>query len=201
MRRIEYIARSVVAAAALLIVLPGAAMFSLAFAATCGGAVVCQCGDTVVEDYTMTSDLGPCPLVLGGDTIGLRVGSGVTLNCGGHAIIGPPDGRRSEFGIRVGTSSAIESDVVIRNCRVTGFWWGIYVQSAKNVVIKKNHIHENGWKDNTENGTGYGLDIANSADVIVRNNTIADNGDEGIHLSHSMSPATTSCSPASTTRS
>jgi len=183
--------RASVAAIALLMSLAGAAMLSDAFAATCGGAVVCQCGDTVVEDYTMTSDLGPCPLVLGGDTIGLRVGSGVNLNCADHAIVGPPDSRRSEFGIRVGTSSAPVSDVVIRNCRVTDFWWGIYVQSASNVVIKKNHIHENGWKDNTENGTGYGIDIANSTGVSVRYNTIVDNGDEGIHLSDSTAVTVT----------
>ena len=174
------------AAIALLMSLAGAAMLSDAFAATCGGAVVCKCGDTVVEDYTMAADLGPCPLVPGGDTIGLRVGSGVNLNCADHAIVGPPDSRRTEFGIIVGTSSGTVSDVVVRNCQVSDFWWGIYVQNAtSNVVIKKNHLHHNGWKDNTENGTGYGLDIARSTGVLVRYNTIVDNGDEGIHLSES----------------
>ena len=34
-----------------------------------------------------------------------------------------------------------------------------------------------------ENGSGYGLDVANSTAVTVRNNVIADNGNEGFHLS------------------
>ena len=76
--------------------------------------------------------------------------------------------------------------MVIRNCGVTKFWWGVYVQNAGDVLIEDNHLYENGWKDPTQNGTGYGLDIANSQDVMVRRNRIADNGNEGIHLSGSV---------------
>ena len=30
------------------------------YAANCGGAVPCKCGDKVTQDYIMTEDLGPC---------------------------------------------------------------------------------------------------------------------------------------------
>ncbi|MGE5827844.1 MAG: CARDB domain-containing protein, partial [Micromonosporaceae bacterium] len=68
---------------------------------------------------------------------------------------------------------------------VTGFWWGVYVRNARDVVIEHSHLYENGWKDPTANGTGYGISISNSQDIVMRNSVIADNGNEGIHLSES----------------
>ena len=75
--------------------------------------------------------------------------------------------------------------MTVKRCNVSGFWWGIHVESATNVLIESNHLHDNGWKSPTENGTGYGLDVANSTAVTVRNNRIVDNGNEGFHLSSS----------------
>ena len=138
-----------------------------AIAAVCGGPVVCQCGDTVGADYAMTADLGPCPRLSGTDTVGLKVRSDVTLDCQNHSITGPGDTLKDSFGIRVGTSSGA-SNMKVKRCNVSGFWWGIYVESATNVLIKGNHLHDNGWKSATENGTGYGLDVANSTAVTVR---------------------------------
>lgn len=155
-----------------------------AMAAECGGSIPCQCGDTVGSNYLMTADLGPCPRLSGADTIGLRVRSGVTLNCQDHSITGPGDLLKDSFGIRVGTSAGA-SNMTVKRCDVSRFWWGIYVESATDVLIKSNHLHDNGWKSPTENGTGYGLDVANSSAVTVRNNVITDNGNEGFHLSSS----------------
>jgi parallel beta-helix repeat protein len=59
------------------------------------------------------------------------------------------------------------------------------VDSATDVLIDSNHLHDNGWKSLVENGTGYGLDVANSSAVTVRDNVITDNGNEGFHLSSS----------------
>ncbi|MBI3244881.1 MAG: right-handed parallel beta-helix repeat-containing protein [Deltaproteobacteria bacterium] len=159
------------------------------FAANCGGAAVCRCGDTVVADYGMTQNLGPCPRVNGtnADTIGLTVKSAVSLDCKGHAIVGPGDTLKNSFGIRAGSKSSPtpDQDVSIRNCSVSRFWWGVYVQNSTQVAIEGNTLHDNGWKDPTQNGTGYGLDVANSQFITVRNNAITDSGNEGFHLSHS----------------
>ena len=91
--------------------------------------------------------------------------------------------------------------MVVRNCGVTKFWWGVYVQNAGDDIIEDNDLYENRWKDPTQNGNGYGLDVANSSAVTVRNNLISDNGNEGFHLSSSsasrwktMSSATTAAS-------
>src|SRR6185503_12649000 len=118
------------------------------------------------SDYTMTADLA-CPRLPSGDTVGLRLKSGVTLDCQGHIIAGPGDTLKNAYG-------------------VTKFWWGVYVQNAGDVLIEDNDLYENGWKDPTQNGTGYGLDVANSQDVTVRRNRIVDNGNEGFHLSTSV---------------
>jgi parallel beta-helix repeat protein len=153
-------------------------------AAICGGSITCQCGDTVGSDYWMTADLGPCPRLSGVDTVGLRVRPDVKLDCQDHRIIGPGDFLKDSFGIRVGTSAGANK-MTVKRCDVSGFWWGVHVDSATDVLIDSNHLHDNGWKDPEANGTGYGLDVANSSAVTVRNNRIIDNGNEGFHLSSS----------------
>lgn len=156
-----------------------------ATAAICGGSIPCQCGDTVGSDYAMTENLGPCPRLIGGaDTVGLRIRPDVILDCQNHSITGPADLLKDSFGIRVGTSFGA-SNMTVKRCDVSGFWWGVYVESATHVLIDSNHLHDNGWKSATENGTGYGLDVANSTAVTVTNNRIIDNGNEGFHLSSS----------------
>ncbi|MEO2169875.1 MAG: right-handed parallel beta-helix repeat-containing protein [bacterium] len=168
-----------------LSVLTGTAAFGAA--GECGGAVVCACGDRVVEDYTMSADLGPClEADSGGEIVGLRLKSDVLLDCSGFAILGPDDAQKEEFGIRIGTSAGPVSGVTLRGCEVSGFWWGIYVSSSSEIVVEDNYSHDNGWKDPYANGTGYGIDIARSSDVVVRGNRIDDNGNEGIHLSASQ---------------
>jgi parallel beta-helix repeat protein len=135
----------------------------------------------------MTYDIGPCPKISNDDTVGLWVESDVTLDCQGHSITGPGDQQQDEFGVRVGAklAPAPAQNVTVQNCRVSKFWWGIYVQNAHDVVITRNEMDENGWKDLTANGTGYGLDVANSHHITVSDNAITDSGNEGFHLSHS----------------
>lgn len=160
---------------------------ALGAAGECGGTTVCACGDRVVEDYTMSADLGPClEADSGGEIVGLRLKSDVVLDCAGFAILGPDDAQKEEFGIRIGTKSGPVSGVGVRGCEISGFWWGIYVASSSAIVVEDNYIHDNGWKDPNANGTGYGIDVARSSDVLVRANRIEDNGNEGIHLSASQ---------------
>src|SRR5262249_26345133 len=85
------------AVAAILLLLLAAAGGSIAGAASCGGGIVCQCGDTVTSDYEMTSDLGPCPRLPVGDTVGLRVAPGVILDCKGNTVAGPGDVAKDSF--------------------------------------------------------------------------------------------------------
>jgi hypothetical protein len=155
-------------------------------AADCGGAVPCQCGDRVIVDTTLTADIGPCAWPEDVDElVGLRVDSDVVLDCAGFAIRGPADSQKEEFGIRVGSATRSVDRVTVRNCEVTGFWWGIYVTDSTRVALEDNRVHHNGWKDPSENGTGYGIDVADSSEIVVRRNVIEDNGNEGLHVSHS----------------
>jgi parallel beta-helix repeat protein len=154
----------------------------------CGGAVPCNCGDRVVEDYVLTEDLGPCTWA-GSPTpdelVGLRVDSDVTLDCAGHSILGPADAAKEEFGIRTGSATRPVANTTIKNCTVTGFWWGFYVAYSDGVVVEDSVATENGWFSDFENGTGYGIDVANSTDVTLRRNQVLANGNEGMHLTTS----------------
>lgn len=154
----------------------------------CGGIVPCHCGDRVVADTVLTADIGPCDwesTPTPGELVGLRVDSDVTLDCAGHSILGPADAQRQEFGIRTGSESRPVSGLTIKNCHVSGFWWGIYVAYSEDVTVEDNVVTGNGWFSEVENGTGYGIDVANSTDVTLRRNQVVANGNEGIHLSTS----------------
>src|SRR5262245_6727781 len=88
----------------------------MALAKHCTGAN-CQCGDTLVADLVLPGDVY-CPNV----PTAINIGSGVTLDCGGHAISGNFYGPDS-VGIRtVGTNA------VIRHCSITGFFYGYRIQ-------------------------------------------------------------------------
>ncbi len=148
----------------------------------------CTCGDRVVADTVLTADIGPCSwadAMPPDELVGLRVDSNVTLDCNGFSVLGPADAQKEEFGIKVGSSTRPVQNATVRNCTVTGFWWGIYVTDSDGVLVEDNVAIANGWKSETENGTGYGIDVAQSTNVLVRNNQIVDNGNEGFHLSSS----------------
>lgn len=156
-------------------------------AADCGGSVVCSCGDRVVESTVLDYDIGPCPWPEGGgsELVGIRVDSNVTLDCNGHRIMGPADAQKEEFGVKFGSSTRPVENAVLRQCEVSGFWWGVYVTHSTNITVENNYVHDNGWKDPTQNGTGYGIDVANASNVLVQNNEVDDNGNEGMHVSNS----------------
>ncbi len=155
-------------------------------AADCGGVTVCACGDRVVENTTLTYDIGPCPWPPGSDElVGIRVDSNVTLDCDGHTITGPADAQKEEFGVKFGSGSRAVDSAVLRNCEISGFWWGVYVTNSMNIQVLDNYVHDNGWKDPDVNGTGYGIDVANASSVLVQGNQVDDNGNEGMHISAS----------------
>lgn len=154
----------------------------------CGGDVACACGDRVVEDYTMSGNIGPCSWdehATGDELVGLRVDDGITLDCAGFGVEGPADQRKEEFGIKIGSRTRPVVAATVRNCRVHGFWWGVHIVNSSDILVESSTLEDNGWFDPDANGTGYGIDVVDSTDVELRDNTVRRNGNEGLHLSSS----------------
>jgi parallel beta-helix repeat protein len=141
---------------------------SAARAADCGGNVACECGDRVVRDHVLTSDLGPCP------GHGLVVASGVTLDGAGHHIHG--SGADESYGVYFrGVTEAVVADV-----EVTGFHHGIRLRDAHACQVRESDVHGNG---DFAKKAGYGIDVAAlSSANLFEGNAIHANADEGIHL-------------------
>ncbi|MEM2974354.1 MAG: hypothetical protein QW112_01870, partial [Candidatus Micrarchaeia archaeon] len=84
------------------------AFVSTAYAAECGGAVACNCGDNVTSNYNLSASLTGCA----GD--GLVVGAdGIALDCKGYNIIGSGSG----YGINL----TGRSGVMLMNCIISNF--------------------------------------------------------------------------------
>lgn len=139
-----------------------------ALAADCGGAVPCDCGDRVVRDHVLTSDLGPCP------GHGLQLASGVTLDGAGHLIHGR--GAKDSYGIYLrGVRNA-----VVHNVAVTGFHHGVRFRDAHACRLSASDVFGNG---DLGERVGYGVDLAvGSSENLLEGNAIHDNADEGIHF-------------------
>jgi len=148
------------ALAALLVVLLGSP--SSARAADCGGNVPCHCGDTVNRSTTLTADLGVC------SGLGLRLRSGIVLNCANHTITG-----NTSSTARYGILLDVATRAVVKNCRVTGFRKGIRVYRGQGNQILGSETFAN---------HDYGIELAGSVSNVVANNSSYDNGDEGIHV-------------------
>lgn len=138
-------------------------------AADCGGARRCRCGDTVVEDYVLTDDLGPC------EKDGLRVRRPVVLDGNGHLVRGR--GTAGSRGIQVDGKG---SGARIRNVGVTGFERGIRLLKVERVRVEGVAAHDNG--DRVAR-VGYGIDLAGGASRnVLERVQVFRNADEGIHL-------------------
>ena len=122
-------------------------------AGDCGGTRLCRCGDRVVEDYRLSSDLGPCP------KNGLLVREGVTLDGGGHAVHGSRT--QKTWGLMLDERSHGSRIVDIE---VTGFERGVRVAGAQGVRLERVESHHNG---DTKAHKGYGIDVARGASDVV----------------------------------
>jgi len=137
--------------------------------AECGGDRPCRCGDTVVADWVLPADLGPCP------GHGLRVRRRVVLDGNGHVIRG--SGARGTVGVQV---DAKGSGSRIVNLGVTGFERGIRLAKAEGVRVERVAAHGNG---DPRARVGYGIDLASGASRnVLERVQVFDNADEGIHL-------------------
>lgn len=126
----------------------------------CGGDVVCKCGDLVRGSARLSEDL------LGCDRVGLRIESGTTLDCGGHAIVG----RQSDSGLRLQEAR----DVRIRNCRIENFEIGIRAQSVQSLLVTDTQL--------VLNRTGIRVSGA-SKDVRIDGNSIEQSREIGVAIS------------------
>src|SRR5262245_21764683 len=145
-------------------------------AASCGGAVVCRCGDTVTANYALTHDLGPCP------RHGLIVASNVRLDCQGYRVSGLADGSE-QFGIFLnGKPGAEVRGATVKDCHVSGFLRGIRLRAASSNVIVGNSSIANG---NHRTHEGYGIDVSGaSPNNLFENIKVQRNADEGIHIGY-----------------
>jgi parallel beta-helix repeat protein len=153
----------------LFLTLVGEFFLPITEAGQCGGERPCQCGDQVTANYHMTTDLGPCP------GRGLRVLSGITLDCHGYAVRGA-GGQAGQVGIALSGATG----ATVRDCEVRDFSIGIRLRDAHNNRVQRNRIHDNG---NFTTHRGYGIDVAGgSTGNLFEGNHIYDNADEGIHV-------------------
>lgn len=157
--------------------------------------------------YRVGSDLSAS-----GDCLRVRT-SYVVLDCGGHSIRGT---NFAGSGIAIQKygllNSTVPSYIEVRNCRVSNFKYGIFVESGKSLVIHDNNSSNN--YDDTDPATRYGIflgsadgggirvnnttasaitgnttlhqaigiDIRNSSGITVRANTASDNSAWGINF-------------------
>ena len=138
---------------------------------------VLECGETIFEDTTLASDIGPCDdtgLILGADDI--------TLNCNNYSITGP--GRKQDvLGVRGILLENIEG-ATIENCYVTNYNFGIFLNGSSrnkllhNMIINvdnaynlKNGSSRNILKYNSakDGGTGFEILFDSSSNKLIQN--------------------------------
>src|SRR5215468_297384 len=131
-----------------LLVVTGAGAAS---AGNCGGGVACGCGDTVTTSTTLSQDIGVCT------GTGLRVLSGVTLDCAGHTITGSTLSP-ARYGVLVDGATG----ATVTQCRITGFRKGIRLSGGSRNKVVGNEVFTN---------HDYGIEMsgASSANKIKKN--------------------------------
>ncbi|MBU0980012.1 MAG: right-handed parallel beta-helix repeat-containing protein [Nanoarchaeota archaeon] len=137
---------------------------AIAGAVNCGGSFgTCQCGETVMANVVLTSDLN-----CAGN--GLIIGNnGITLDCADHIISGP--GVNSDFeGIYVSN----KNNVHIQNCHVTNYKYGIRLYHADNGFVEDNVIISN----------SNGLYMTYSSGNTIQDNQVFFNTGDGIYLGY-----------------
>ncbi len=136
-----------------------ATLSTAAYAADCGGAVPCDCGDTLVASTTLSDDIAGC------SRTGLEIAPGVTLDCAGHGVLG----RSSKDGISVDDAPGAR----VRNCRVEGFRTGIRVAGGSGQLVS----------GNTLAGNRRGITVSDDAShVRVEGNVVLGSREIGILL-------------------
>ena len=147
----------------------------------CGGGIVCECGDTVVGDWTLTKDM-VCPeghgLIIGADDI--------VIDGNGYALDGVAQGTCDDFGIQsTGIYNKAYDGITIRNLEIRNFCNGIYLRyddetggKVERITIEDCEIHHNGADTGNDNGV-HGIKAIGVFESIIRNNKVHDNKGKG----------------------
>lgn len=138
--------------------------FGFVSAATCGGEVECQCGDTITSNTTLTSNLDcteyySSALLVGADN--------VVLDCQGRSILGP----RAYEGIYWGGAN----NVTVKNCNISGFSVGLKMHGTSFDNITNNTLSNN----------DYGLYLSYSVNSSVSNNILDFNNNRALYVENS----------------
>ena len=135
-------------------------LFSLGLisSANCGGATVCNCGDTIIENYVMNNNL-VCPSVAYYIT-----NDSISLDCDSYSL----NGSGNNVGI-----SVTGDNVEIRNCNLQNFQRSISSSQTYGLFIHDNYIRNNYLAFELVSGTGtnvtrnYVLDNAQGITLVV----------------------------------
>ena len=153
----------------------------------CGGAVTCNCGDTVVSDYTLTADLN-CGYGFSGLTVGAN---NIHINGDGHSLHG--GGGEFTYGIQ----NQGYDYVTISNLSIYGFdieiWFSTYANHntiTDNEIIGEIYVVDSDANDISNNyihsSNGHGISLGGHSDLnTIYRNTISDNHKSGILISNS----------------
>lgn len=157
---------------------------STASAITCGATIP---ADTTYElTDTDVANLSACSW---STSFGIKLGSGATLNGANKVINGPtPVACSSEDGGCPQENAGILIEGVcgarVHNLTVNGFRYGVSVKFASCSGGAANVIERvtTGGNGNHSAHQGYGIKIADSANVQIKGVTVQNSADEGIHL-------------------
>jgi len=95
----------------------------------------------------------------------------VILDCGGHTIDGDGNPNR-EYGVLVDRDSDTNTNVTIRNCTITDWYYGIRLTHANNNTVE--YV--------TSSSNYEGIRFYNSNSNVITNLTANDNTDYGVNL-------------------
>ncbi|MFH1916846.1 MAG: NosD domain-containing protein [Nanoarchaeota archaeon] len=115
---------------------------------TCGGDVQCQCGDEVIENYTMQTNLVGC-----GEALKIFTDN-VTLDCANFSIYADC-AHYGAFGIFINTVT----NVNVKNCDISCYTNGVRVTSSSKVNILDSQI----------NYVSMGFHSIYSTDILLSN--------------------------------
>ena len=162
-----------------------------AIAKDCGNGIApCECGDTVVSDWTFTEDM-TCPAAVAG-VHGLTIGAdGITIDGAGFKITGSETaevcdwvGETNPNTGYCGVFNLEHGNVMIKNLEIVGFCTGIGLQgSGKNPVagstIDNCEIHDNGGADCSTDTSTHGIHACYIKASTIKNNRIYHNTGTG----------------------
>jgi len=138
-----------------------ALLAGISFAANCGGATTCNCGDSVTSNYNLPADMtcAGTALNLGADNI--------IIDCKGHTITGTAGG----IGIHIYRNNGVTA----KNCVIRNFEVGINIGGGNEFINNRNNKVDNC----NITGCSIGMNI-NSADSSTITNVNSSYNSQGL---------------------